>query len=60
MPNDQLPQDPDSLARWEQLPQNKPSKEALPPVAGGMYWVFGLLIVFLIIVILGLLLGQPA
>ncbi|GIL11503.1 MAG: hypothetical protein BroJett038_02230 [Chloroflexota bacterium] len=46
MPDDNLPPDPDALAKWEKLPQNKPSKQALPPLAGGarrMWWALALL-----------------
>lgn len=56
MPRDELPPDPDSLAQWERLPHNKPSKQALPPVAGGTRWVWGLLLILAALVVVGLLL----
>jgi hypothetical protein len=55
MPDDPLPPDPDSLARWHDLPQNQPSKRALPPVAGGSRWVWGLLVILAVVVIVSLL-----
>ncbi len=56
MPSNPLPRDPDSLAKWARLPQNKPSKDALPPATGGTRWAFALLFVFALVLIIGLLL----
>ncbi|MBZ0276096.1 MAG: hypothetical protein K8I60_08130 [Anaerolineae bacterium] len=60
VPRDELPTDPDSLARWENLPHNEPSRESLPPAAGGTRWVRGLLLLLLFLMILGLLLQSGA
>ncbi|HEX2906218.1 MAG TPA: hypothetical protein VHO69_05115 [Phototrophicaceae bacterium] len=54
-----LPPDPDAKAKWEQLPQNQPSKQALPPVAGGGRWVWGLLLLLALFVVLALLPTPP-
>ncbi len=61
MPLVPLPPDPDSLEQWKQLPQNKPSREALPPVGGGARFAFGLLIAMAVLIILSLLFrGTPS
>ena len=57
MPKEPLP--PDSLDRWKQMPNNRPSKEALPPASGGTRLALGLLIVMGVLLILGLLLQNP-
>ncbi len=55
MPGD-LPPDPESVEKWERLPQNKPSRDALPPLTGGwdmsraMLFGFGLLLLLAILV----------
>lgn len=33
---DDLPIDPAALEKWQSLPQNPPSKSALPPATGGL------------------------
>lgn len=60
MPNDPLPPDPDSLEKWKQLPQNLPSRDALPPMTAGTRIAFGLLIVMAVLIILALLLNGGA
>ncbi|MCB9450890.1 MAG: hypothetical protein H6672_05590 [Anaerolineaceae bacterium] len=60
MPRDELPNDPDALARWEKLPHNEPSRDALPPAAGGTRWTRGLLLLLFVLVVLGLLLKGGA
>ncbi len=60
MPENPLPPDPDSLAQWEKLPQNKPSKGALPPLTGGIGWSRGLLILLAVLVLIALLLQLRA
>ncbi len=56
MPQVPLPKDPDSLEKWKQLPQEPPSRQALPPMAGGSQrWLTGLLIVLAVLIILALL-----
>lgn len=58
MPRENLPPDPDSLEKWQQLPQNRPSKNALPPMAGGLQWAFWLLLILAVVIIFGLLQGK--
>ncbi|MFO7323298.1 MAG: hypothetical protein DIU68_016330 [Chloroflexota bacterium] len=58
MPSDRLPPDSDSLEKWKRLPQNKPSKEALPPMTAGSRLAFGLLLAMAILIILALILQQ--
>jgi hypothetical protein len=55
-------QDPESASRWQSMPQTAPSKDALPPAAGGLRWLGVLLILLLIVVIVGVLalLVRPA
>ncbi|MDZ4765242.1 MAG: hypothetical protein SGI73_11885 [Chloroflexota bacterium] len=57
-----LPPDPDSVEKWSQLPQNKPSRQALPPVAGGLLLtrtlLIGLFVVAVVVIIVGLLSGR--
>ena len=36
MPAEPLPPDPESVEKWRSLPQNTPSKDALPPMTGGL------------------------
>jgi hypothetical protein len=31
-----LPPDQESVEKWRNLPQNKPSRDALPPMTGGL------------------------
>lgn len=54
MPREELPPDPDALERWQQLPQHKPSKQALPPAAGGLRWTWWLLALLAALVVLAL------
>jgi hypothetical protein len=59
-PHEPLPPDPESLEKWRQLPHNRPSREALPPAAGGLRLATGLLIVFALLIILALIFqGRP-
>lgn len=39
---DELEAKEEALEAWSQLPQSKPSKEALPPAGGGLEFFFGL------------------
>ena len=60
MPTDPLPPDPDSLKQWQQMPQNRPSRDAHPPMTAGSRWAIGLLIIVGVLLILSLLLqGRP-
>ncbi|PJF38659.1 MAG: hypothetical protein CUN55_16645 [Phototrophicales bacterium] len=56
MTKQQLPQEPKSLKKWQDLPRNQPSKAAMPPVAGGLKWAWGLSIVMIVLVLLVFLL----
>ncbi len=56
MPQEELPPDPEWLEKWQKLPQNKPSHQALPPVAGGTRWSWWLLGGLGLIVLIGLIL----
>jgi hypothetical protein len=56
MPREQLPPDSDSVAKWEKLPRNQPSKWALPPVAGGGRWTLWLVLILAAVIVLALLL----
>ncbi len=53
MPKDELPPDPKAVEQWNKLPQNKPSNEALPPMAGGfprwLWWILGGIVILGII-----------
>jgi len=59
MPNERqrLEPDADAVEKWERLPHNKPSKDALPPMTsgGGAGWLKWLIILFVIAVIIGLI-----
>jgi hypothetical protein len=55
MPGDELPPDPDAVEKWKNLPQNEPSKGALPPLTGGLRWVWWLVALLGIALGLGLL-----
>lgn len=58
MPREELPPDPDALEKWRKLPQNQPSKHALPPVSGGMRWVWWLLPLLGALILIALLQGR--
>jgi hypothetical protein len=58
MPREPLDADLDSLAKWEKLPQNEPSRYALPPMTGGIRLAFAFLIILAILVVVGLLQGR--
>jgi hypothetical protein len=47
-----LPPDPDAVEKWRQLPQNKPSRQALPPATGGNTFSRALLIGFVVLVVI--------
>jgi hypothetical protein len=53
-----LPPDPELLAKWQELPQNKPSREALPPMTGGLQLAATFLIILTVLFIIGLLQGH--
>lgn len=54
MPREILPPDDEALAKWRELPQNEPSRDALPPMTGGtrLAWFFLAALVVVIIVVL--------
>jgi len=62
MPDEPLPPDPDAVEKWRNLPQNKPSRQALPPMTGGLHssrtLLIGFGILMLVVVIISLLLGR--
>jgi len=61
MPTDPLPPDPESVEKWKAMPHNKPSREALPPMTGGLGSMRPLVIFAIIIgalILLSLLLGR--
>lgn len=58
MPSEPVRPDPESLAKWQELPQNQPSKEALPPMTGGLRLAFAFLIILAILLVVGLLQGR--
>jgi len=58
MPREPLQPDPESLAKWQALPQNQPSKEALPPMTGGIRLALAFLVILTILLIVGLLQGR--
>jgi hypothetical protein len=62
VPTDLLPPDPASVEKWRNLPQNKPSRDALPPMTGGLRLSRALLIGFgalmLVVIVLNLLAGH--
>ena len=58
MSNPDLTPVPEAQAAWEKLPKNTPSRHALPPMTGGTRWVWGLLLIVVIIIIFGLLQGR--
>lgn len=57
-----LPPDPESVEKWRRLPQNKPSRDALPPMTGGLRTnralLFGFGLLMLIALALSFLLGR--
>ncbi len=60
MTNHRLLPDEDALAEWQKLPQNRPSKAALPPLTGGASWARGMLILLVVLVLVALLLQLRA
>jgi hypothetical protein len=60
MTNEPLKPDEDALAQWQKLPQNRPSKGALPPMTGGAGWARGMLILLVILILVALLLQLRA
>jgi hypothetical protein len=56
MPREKLPEDPESLEKWGGLPQNPPSKQALPPMTAGVKFVWALLLAMAVLIILALIL----
>ena len=53
-----LPPDPDSVEKWRNMPQNQPSKHALPPVMLRPGWIVGITILIAILIVLSLLLQR--
>ena len=58
MSKNELSPEPDSLEKWHDLPQSTPSRDTLPPVAGGLdslRWLWPLLLLTAALIMLGLL-----
>ncbi len=56
-----LPPDPDALEKWQQMPQNKPSREALPPASGGTpRWLPGGIVILGFLMLIALLIQALA
>jgi hypothetical protein len=57
-----LPPDEESVEKWRAMPQNKPSRDALPPMTGGLQvnraLLIGIGIVAVVITIASLLNGR--
>jgi hypothetical protein len=57
-----LPPDEESIEKWRNLPQNKPSRDALPPMTGGLSvnraLLIGFGIVAALIIVASLLSGR--
>lgn len=54
----EIPPDPDALEKWRNMPQNKPSRQALPPATGGMAasrWLVGFLLLIAALMLIGIL-----
>lgn len=61
MPREPLEEDRESLEAWSKLEQNTPSKQALPPAAGGLKLAGALLLGMIVLIILALVLqGVPS
>jgi len=58
MSKDELPPDPKAVEKWRNLPQGAPSREALPPAAGGTRLATRFLIALAILMIALLLLSK--
>jgi hypothetical protein len=62
MPTEPLPPDPESVEKWRNLPQNKPSRDALPPATGGLNMsralLFGFGALMLLALVISLLFGR--
>ena len=55
MAKDELPPDPDAVEKWKDLPQNAPSRKALPPATGGMRWAWMIVGLTALVIILAVL-----
>lgn len=58
-PSQPIEPDPESVENWERLPQNTPSKDALPPMMGGSRAALMFVVLLLVLAALALLFGQP-
>ncbi len=58
----QLEPDPDAVEKWRSLPQNKPSRQALPPATGGLSinrtLLLGFGLVMLVLIVVSLFFGR--
>ncbi len=55
MTSPDLKPDPEALAKWQELPQNKPSRDALPPLTGGVQPAFLFALILALLIVLSLL-----
>lgn len=58
-PRGSVDPDPEAVETWERLPQNTPSKSALPPMTAGTRSALALLLMLIVLVILALVFGRP-
>lgn len=50
-----LKPDPEALAKWQKLPQNEPSRDALPPLTGKLQSAWLFVIILAVLLVFGLL-----
>lgn len=55
MPDEKLQPDQKAVEAWDKLEKNAPSKQALPPAAGGLNWAWGFIILLGLLIVIGLL-----
>jgi hypothetical protein len=56
MPDNELQPDSDAIEQWRNLPQNAPSRQALPPATGGTpRWLWALIGLGVLILVVGAL-----
>lgn len=53
-----VPPDPESVEKWRNLPQNKPSSQALPPLMGGNRQLRAFLFLAFLLLVLSYLLSR--
>lgn len=57
-----LEADPDAVEKWRSLPQNKPSRQAMPPATGGLSLnrtlLLGFGLLMLVVIVVSLIFGR--